>query len=136
MSSLAKTEKERKQLEEHIHREKPPQIVRDRHAEVPAALLPDPPLLNRRGCWIKTENPDHHEKRSNKGDGKGRECAGLAANIPNENGREHPGEVASGEVGQANDQRHQKEFGAECIGVMIVPERETSQNTRIFQDIA
>src|SRR6266702_3090952 len=59
-ASPAETQGEGKQLEEHIHGEEPPQVVREWHPEVATALLPDPGMMDRRGCWIKAQIPGDH----------------------------------------------------------------------------
>src|SRR2546422_3527087 len=74
-----KPDEEREQLEEQIHGEEPAQVVRERHAEVASALLPDPLVLDRRGPWVKSQVPHDHDKCGNERNCKSQENAGPAA---------------------------------------------------------
>src|SRR6202022_3047801 len=84
VTSPARTEEEGKQLEEHVHREEPPEVVRQRYPKVATALLPDPDLVDGRGRRVKAEVPHHHEKGGDERNGKGRQRTGPAAHLPDE----------------------------------------------------
>jgi len=85
-------------LEEHLHSEEPPQVVGEWHPEVATTLLPDPGIMDRRGCWIKAQIPGDHGEGSNKGNCERGEPTSLAATITNQHRAKHPGEVAGGKA--------------------------------------
>src|SRR5712692_5717622 len=98
LSARPEPDKYGEQLEEHIHGEEPSEVVRERHAEVASALLPDPLVLDGRLPWIDSHVPHDHHECSDERNCEGKEGAGRAADFSDQQVADPPGEVAGREI--------------------------------------
>ena len=75
-------------------------------------------------------------KAATKGAAKVASAVGAAAHVADEDGAEHPGEIADAEIGRADEERHQEQLWAEHVGVVVVAEGEAGEDRKILEEIA
>jgi hypothetical protein len=108
----------------------PAEKVDKGHAEVAAAITPDPSAGYRRARRVNAQIPHHHHEARKHGDENHLRTYQLVVKPIQKNMSYRPRDIAHREIGRHDQQRHQPKLWTKLVGVDVVTEWESGQDAR------